>query len=84
MTGYRREVWLVPRVGTTKTMSAGKCTVNILGPAPERAHGVYGACTELIDDATARACIALSGALDRADVPRPVIDNPGSFESVAR
>ena len=80
MNGYRREVWLVPRVGTKKTMSAhGKCTVNILGPAPEREHGVYGACRELIDDATARSCIALSSALDRADVPRRVIGNPGEL-----
>ena len=61
-------------------MSAhGKCTVNILAPAPEREHGVYGACTELIDDATARSCIALSSALDRADVPRRMVGNPGEL-----
>jgi hypothetical protein len=40
---------------------------------------VYGACRELIDDATARSCIALSSALDRADVPRRVIGNPGEL-----
>jgi hypothetical protein len=34
-------------------MSAhGKCTVNILAPAPEREHGVCGTYTVLIDGVT--------------------------------
>jgi hypothetical protein len=54
MNGYRREVWLVCRASARrKTMSAhGKCTVNILAPAPEREHGVCGTYTVLIDGAT--------------------------------